>query len=120
MGKDGYPKTWLRVGKGKDTPEPREMTRETDYHIYWRDDRGRERSEAKGPNNSVGWYSTEDEALAVIHGRAENAAAKNADKLVRDAAWDLLGALELLLSSAHDYQTGISEARAAIAKARGQ
>lgn len=36
------------------------------------------------------------------------------------AAPDLLEALEMLLSSAHDYQSGIDEARAAIAKAKGK
>jgi hypothetical protein len=36
------------------------------------------------------------------------------------AAPDLLEALKLLLSSAHDYQSGITEARAAIAKAEGR
>jgi len=36
------------------------------------------------------------------------------------AAPDMLEALKLLLSSAHDYQSGITEARAAIAKAEGR
>jgi hypothetical protein len=36
------------------------------------------------------------------------------------AAPDLLAACRLLLSSAHDYQTGIADAEAAIAKAEGR
>nr|WP_313010796.1 hypothetical protein [Brucella intermedia] len=36
------------------------------------------------------------------------------------AAPDLYEALKLLLSSAHDHQTGIQEAEAALAKARGE
>ena len=43
-----------------------------------------------------------------------------ADAKLISAAPDLLEAIKLLLSSSHDYQTGIAEAEAAIAKAEGR
>jgi hypothetical protein len=45
--------------------------------------------------------------------------AGDADARLIAAAPDLLEACRLLLSSAHDYQTGVAEAEAAIAKATG-
>ena len=45
---------------------------------------------------------------------------KEANARLIAAAPELLEAIKLLLSSSHDYQTGIAEAEAAIAKAEGR
>lgn len=53
-----------------------------------------------------------------VYGRTPEEGAANAHLIA--AAPELLAALKLLLSGAHDHQPGIAEAEAAIAKAEGR
>lgn len=123
MSGPGYPREWFRVDRFCDEPQPRTMVKETATRLSWRDSYGRPRVEHKRTNYAQ-WFPTLAEAQAAIDERERAKAEAAANKALRDAAPELLEALEKLLAKyaskcrAFDCPDA-NRARAAIAKAKG-
>lgn len=101
----------------------KEYTRETAHRYVFRDNHGRERLVVKQSNYDL-HFDTEQEALDYV---AANRAAREeraAAQRVRDAAPDLLAALEGVVAGyrmvAANPPEWLDAARAAIAKAKGE
>jgi hypothetical protein len=112
-----YPREWFRVNRWDDEPFARMFDRETDAFLI-RDDGRRD----KKWTNYERWYPTREEAQAVIDERKANTAERKRMDRIRDAAPDMLAALEVVCSShrASLYPAEFAQARAAIAKALGR
>lgn len=90
-----YPREWFRVHRLSTESEPQIFVRETSHRLYFPGDN--QRYEMK-TSSWVTWYPTKEAAQAVLDQRASNKAQRVADNLVRDAAQDLLAALEECVS----------------------
>lgn len=120
--------TWYRVTRWDSTPFAREVVRQTAKQIVFE---GGRRSMIV--TNWFQWFPTEAEALADIAARRSEGADREAARRIRDAAPDLLAALEMMrgwgcpaccgdCASANPPVTScpMTIVGAAIAKARGQ
>jgi hypothetical protein len=115
---------WYKDTRWGDKPIAKTFIRETDKMLISIDSLGEERREAKVSRYSQ-WYPTCEEAQARIDERLNLKAKKRADKRVRDAALELLEALQGLIAEIDDCSQPddwehYPAAIAAIAKATGQ
>ena len=109
------------VTKWHDVPERKEFLRET-AHTLVELRHGRERKVLKATQWGR-YYDTRDDAQAAINCRKAYKADEIAMRRVRDAAPELLEALESVMGNCLDSEgltAAYAKARAAIAKARGE
>lgn len=122
--------TWYRVTRyGRDIHE-QQFIRETDKMLVSLDWRGNEKRDAK-VTASGRWYRTRERAEQAFAEIKQRNAEKDAAKRIRDAAPELLEALEAMVEEWVDYTTvnnlgdpyakhNMKLAQAALAKARGE
>jgi len=136
MTERAYPREWFRASKWDNEPLARMFDRETDAFLICGDGR-----RSKKWTDYDRWYPAREEAQAAIDERLANKAERERMNRIRDAAHDLLEALEALANAEYEYRymhdlhgdddlrAGRAwdwmrrkgdDARAAIAKARGE
>lgn len=131
MGALEYPREWFRASNWGDQPFARTFARETEAFLICDDGR-----RCKKWTDYDRWYPTREEAQAVIDKRIANEAERERMNRIRDAAHELLVALQAMMPDnlcadnpnipdnavlPVDFHYGdLRRAKAAIAKARGE